>query len=78
MPAPQAIWIKRGGGNGTGNNGPTGRKTRPAARMYRALAEMAAAHNVIHGVKKSDYIELQKKWMAAGSKHYYEFPGAAP
>lgn len=36
-------WIKRGG-PGHSNSGPRGRKMRPAAVRYRALAEMAGMY----------------------------------
>lgn len=47
------IWIKRGGSGGTGNNGPTGWKLRPAARQYRAAADMARGYGVVNGVRKA-------------------------
>lgn len=53
--ADKEIWRKRGsvkGGNG-GNSGPAGRKMKPAAKHYRALAAMAAAHGVVNGVRKA-------------------------
>lgn len=72
------IWIKRGGNNGTGNNGPTGYKCKPAYALRRALAKMAEAYNVVDGIRRPIYRELQKQWMLAGGKHYVEFPLAHP
>lgn len=46
------VWSHRGGTGGSNNSGPAGHKMRPAARMYRALADMAAAHHVLRGLKK--------------------------
>lgn len=59
--APRSVWgtpgqtikIKRGGGSATSNNGPVGRKARPAARLQRTLADTAAGVGVIDGVKRS-------------------------
>ena len=39
----RVIKIKRGGTVGSSNSGPVGWKTRPSARLHRALAEAAAA-----------------------------------
>lgn len=41
-PAP-VQWIARGGTGKQGNSGPCGRKLRPAAVRYRALADLARA-----------------------------------
>ena len=72
------VWVKRGGNNGIGNNGPCGYKMRPGPRMYRALAEMASSHSVVEGMKKKEYLVRQKEWMKHGGKHYYENPNARP
>jgi hypothetical protein len=47
------ILRKRGGGVNSGNSGPAGRKMKPAARHYRALAEMAARYGVVNGKRKT-------------------------
>lgn len=49
----RVILRKRGGAVRGGNNGPTGRKMKPAPRHYRALAEMAASHGVVNGKRKT-------------------------
>lgn len=49
----KVILRKRGGGVNSGNSGPAGRKMRAAGKHYRALADMAAAHGVVNGRKKS-------------------------
>lgn len=46
-------WRKRGGTGKQGNSGPAGRKLRPAARHYRALADMAASYGVVNGKRKN-------------------------
>lgn len=48
----KVILRKRGGGVNSGNSGPAGRKMRPAARHYSALAAMAASHGVVNGKRK--------------------------
>lgn len=46
------IWIRRGGTGRGNNSGPAGRRMRPAALRYRALAEMAAAHRSARGLRE--------------------------
>ena len=42
------------------NNGPSGRKMRPAARHYRALADMAARYGVVDGKRKGKKVPVKK------------------
>lgn len=48
----QTLWRRRGSDTSKGgkNSGPSGWKTRPAARMQRALAEMAASNRRGKGI----------------------------
>lgn len=63
--APRHLWgtpalqvkQKRGGTGGSSNSGPAGRKLRPAAKLYRALADMAASYGVVNGVKKRGIVK---------------------
>lgn len=51
---PREMWIRRGGTGKSNNSGAAGRKMKPAAQMYRALAAMALAHGMVNGRKRSD------------------------
>lgn len=53
------VWVKRGGTGSGSNSGPTGRRARPAARLQRSLADMAASYGVVNGIKKK--VTVRKK-----------------
>lgn len=52
-PSPRPIWIKRGANTGgSDTKGPSGRKLKPAAKLHRALGELAISYGVYCGQKR--------------------------
>lgn len=49
---PREMWVRRGGTGKSNNSGSAGRKNKPAAMRYRALADMALARGVTNGKKR--------------------------
>lgn len=55
------IWIKRGSGNSSNNNGPVGRKRRPSKVLAQAMALQAAHYRSLKGMEFDGFNRLRPK-----------------